>query len=258
MGAVARLLLLALVGAVAQFVDGAMGMAYGMSSASLMLLAGMAPAAVSATVHLAELPTTLLSGWSHWQFGNLRPALALAIAVPGAAGAWMGARLLAGLPAHLARPLVGAVLCALGAYILWRFARSGPAAGTAARTPRPRQRPGSTNCLRLRAVARTLLAFAAGFVDAAGGGGWGPLMTSGFLAGSRREVRRVVAAVDAAEFAVTAAASAGLLRHAPSPVEPLWVAALVVGGAAAAPAAAWLVGRLPSRLAGTLVGGLVL
>ena len=269
-----RLLLLALVGAVAQLIDGATGMAYGVTSATLMLLAGMAPSTVSASVHLAELPTTLLSGLAHWRLGNVRWPLALAIALPGAAGAWAGARLLGSLPGDLARPYVSTLLFVLGGYILWRFAAQGssgrghrrwrqrrsskaPAAApqgwmTQGRMPQP----GALQ--RLRPLVRTVLAAASGFVDAIGGGGWGPLMTSGLLAAGRREVRGIIGSVDCSEFLVAVAASAGLLTDGRAAVDPRWVAALMAGGLVAAPLAAWLVSRLPGRVLGTAVGGLVM
>ena len=281
-----RLLLLALAGAAAQLIDGATGMAYGVTSATLMLLAGMAPSTVSASVHLAELPTTLLSGLAHWRLGNVRGPLALAIALPGAAGAWAGARLLGSLPGHLARPYVSTLLFLLGGYILMRFAamRPGgsgwrrrrrllhqqPVLGRALGVWQPRRRAPQAQapkwlCLPqprarqwLRPAVRTALAAAAGFIDAIGGGGWGPLMTSGLLSAGRREVRSVIGSVDCSEFLVALAASAGLLADGRAAIDPVWVAALVGGGAAAAPLAAWVVTRVPSRLLGTMVGGLVM
>ena len=246
-----RLLVLALVGAVAQLVDGATGMAYGVSSATLMLLLGLAPTAVSATVHLAELPTALLCGLAHWRLGNVRWPLVLAIALPGSAGAWAGATLLASLPATVARPHVAGLLCLLGAYLLLRFSQP-VARPTAACCPRPRR------WQRLRPAARTLGALLAGLVDAMGGGGWGPLMTSGLLAAGRREVAGVIGSVVFAEFFVAFAASAGLVVAAGAVVPAPWVAALVAGGAAAAPVAAWLVSRLPAPVLGSVVGGLVM
>lgn len=243
-----NLLVMAAVGLVAQLVDGSMGMAYGVTSTSLMLLLGWSPLVASASVHLAELVTTALSGLSHWRFGNVEPAFLRAIALPGAAGAFVGAAFLVRLPASLARPYVAAFLVAVGLHILWRFARQPQAEEPVpqALSPRPRAWLG-------------LLGLGAGFADAVGGGGWGPLATPALMAGRHLEPRKVIGSVDAAEFLVSAAATAGfLLSTGLSRIDTGWVVALVAGGAVAAPLAAWLVSRVPPGLLGVCVGGMLL
>lgn len=248
-----RLLLLAGVGFVAQLVDGVTGMAYGVISATLMLAAGVDPATVSASVHLAKLPTTLMSGLAHWRFGNVCWPLVAAIAVPGVAGALTGARFLGSLPGDVVRPGVSAVLLLLGGYVLLRFSvdpwhgwQQHPERGT------PGRKPGRGWRLTLGA-----LALVAGFIDAVGGGGWGPLMTAGLLARARQDVRSVVGSVECSKFLVAIAASAGLLIGGHAEVHSLWVVTLGLVGSAAAPLAAWLATRLPGRLLGTVVGGLI-
>ena len=151
-----------LVGFGAQLVDGTLGMAYGVTSTTLLLAAGYAPAAASAAVHLAEIGTTLASGASHWKFGNVDWPIVLKIGVPGAVGAFAGATFLSSLTTDAAAPWMAGILFLLGAYLLLRFSTKLPT-------------------LRLDAPPRkrflTPLGLFAGFIDATGGGGWGPVAT---------------------------------------------------------------------------------
>lgn len=242
---------MALVGFVAQLVDGSMGMAYGVTSASLMLALGMAPALASASVHLAEVFTTAASAVSHWRLGNVSWRMTAALALPGAAGGFAGAVLLANVSGEIARPYVSLFLFALGVYVTVRYALREPAPGTA---------PGHAKLRwgRRRGVFLGLLGGVAGMADAAGGGGWGPLTTPILLARADVAPHRVIGSVDTAEFLVALAASAGFLTHLGAARLDLgWVAALMAGGAVAAPLAAHIVRRLPARLLGVAVGGLV-
>jgi uncharacterized protein len=244
---VQKLLLLGLFGFVAQFVDGTLGMAYGVTSTTLLLTVGTAPALASATVHLAEVGTTLASGTAHWRFGNVDWRTVGLLAGPGAVGAFVGAIVLSSLSAEVAEPWVAAILFFLGLYILARFAR-GRRAQAAAHESRP-----------LRALFLSPLGAFAGLVDAMGGGGWGPIGTSSLLASGRLEPRRVVGSVATSEFLVTVAASLGFLiglSFAEIPVA--WLLALLAGGVVAAPIAAWIVRALPARVLGSAVGGLIL
>lgn len=238
------LILIALVGLAAQLVDGGLGMAYGVTTTSLLLMIGAHPAAASATVHLAEMGTTLVSGLSHWRFGNVDWPVVLKIGIPGAIGGFLGATALSHLDASAARPLMSSILLVLGLYILLRFTVRGP---------RP-DRQG------LKVPARLLspLGLFAGFMDAAGGGGWGPVGTPALLADGRLEPRRVVGSVNTAEFLVTVAASLGFLFSLGAQgIEFTWVLALLVGGVIAAPIAAALVRFVPARVLGPAVGGLI-
>lgn len=238
------LVLLALVGLAAQLVDGSLGMAYGVTSTTLLLATGAAPAAASATVHLAEIGTTLASGVAHWRFGNVDWKVVARIALPGAVGAFAGATFLSSLSTESATPIMSGILLALGVYILVRF--------TAWGTPRGRLgRP-----VRTRFLAP--LGVFAGFVDSTGGGGWGPVATPSILATGRIEPRKVIGSVDTSEFIVAIAASIGFLfglTHEGIPFSS--VAALLVGGVIAAPLAAWLVRHIPPRILGSLVGGVI-
>jgi hypothetical protein len=238
-----KLIVLALVGCAAQLVDGALGMGYGVTSTTLLLLAGIAPASASASVHLAEIGTTLASGTAHWRFGNVDWSVVRRIALPGAVGAFLGATLLSNIPSDIAVPWMSGILLVLGAYLLLRFSRP-----LGARTSR---RP-----LRTRFLAP--LGLVAGFVDATGGGGWGPVATPSLLVSGRMEPRKVIGSVGASEVVVASAASIGFLIGLSSSgfVLPL-VAALLAGGVVAAPIAAWLVRLVPAQLLGAVVGGMI-
>ena len=118
-----KLVVLALVGFAAQLVDGALGMAYGVTSSTLLLVAGIAPASASASVHLAEIGTTLAAGVSHWRFGNVDWRVVARIGLPGAAGAFLGATLLSSISTEAAGPWMSGILFLLGVYLLIRFAR---------------------------------------------------------------------------------------------------------------------------------------
>ena len=238
------LVLLALVGFAAQLVDGALGMAYGVTSTTLLLAIGANPASASASVHLAEIGTTLASGVSHWRFGNVDWKVVLRIGIPGAIGAFLGATVLSSLSTDDAKPIMAGILLALGVYLLIRFTfRSLPKVNTA--------KP-----LRLRFLAPVGLV--GGFLDATGGGGWGPVGTPALLASGRIEPRKVIGSIDTSEFLVSVAASIGFLIGLGAGGFDLgWVLALLIGGVLAAPLAAWLVRKLPPRLLGSLVGGVI-
>jgi uncharacterized protein len=240
-----KLILLALVGLGAQLVDGSLGMAYGVTSTTLLLAIGTNPAAASATVHLAEIGTTLVSGVSHWRFGNVDWKVVLKIGVPGAIGAFAGATFLSGLSTETAAPLMSIILLALGLYILVRFTTFGLPKGNLGKP------------LRKRFLAP--LGVVAGFVDSTGGGGWGPVGTPAILASGRLEPRKTIGSIDTSEFLVAIAASIGFIIGIGSEgVNFAWVAALLLGGVIAAPIAAWLVRHIPPRVLGSAVGGVII
>jgi uncharacterized membrane protein YfcA len=239
---VRSLIVLAIVGLAAQLVDGSLGMAYGVTSTTLLLAVGLSPALASASVHIAEVGTTLASGVSHWRFGNIDWSKVGWLAVPGGIGAFFGAVVLASvITAEAAEPIVAIFLFALGIYILARFSF------------RRHEKP-----VHVRPVPAKFLGplgLVAGFLDAAGGGGWGPISTPTLLSSGRMEPRKIVGTVDTSEFVVAFAASVALsFSQIPWQV----VGALLVGGLVAAPIAAWVVRILPMRVLGTAVGGVIL
>jgi uncharacterized membrane protein YfcA len=237
-----RLVLLALVGLAAQLVDGSLGMGYGVTSATLLVAGGLGPVAASATIHFAEIGTSLVSGAAHQALGNVDWRTVGILAVPGFVGAFGGATVLVSLDGHVARVAVAVILLALGVSVTWRF--------LAARRLRFHQRP----------AARFLapVGLVAGALDAIGGGGWGPVGTGTMLSSGRLEPRKVVGSVDTAEFVVTVGASLGFLAALGTQgVDWAYVGALLVGGAVAAPLAAVLVRYLPARTLGVTAGGLI-
>lgn len=240
----ASLVVLALVGLAAQLVDGSLGMAYGVTSTTLLVASGITPAMASGSVHLAEVGTTLLSGAAHWRFGNIDWRMVFKLGIPGAIGAYLGATVLSNLSTERARPWMAAILLALGLILLVRFSWRG------ARTGRQH--------LGFRARFLSPLGLVAGFVDATGGGGWGPIATPTMLIAGRTEVSKVIGSVSASEFLVSLAASIGfLVALGTGGVDGRIAGALLAGGAIAAPFAAWLVRVVTPRVLGTLVGGLI-
>ncbi|SDG98021.1 sulfite exporter TauE/SafE family protein [Klenkia brasiliensis] len=238
------LVLFALVGLGAQLVDGSLGMAYGVTSTTLLLVVGASPAAASATVHLAEIGTTLASGLSHWRFGNVDWKVVAKIGLPGAVGAFAGATFLSALDTSVAAPLMSAILLVLGLYVLLRF------------TFRGLNRQNLGRPMRKRFLGP--LGLVAGFVDATGGGGWGPVGTPAILASGRMEPRKVIGSIDTSEFLIAVSASLGfLLSLGTQGIDAVWVAGLLIGGLVAAPIAAWLVRHVPPRLLGSAVGGII-
>jgi len=241
-----KLLTFALVGFGAQLVDGAMGMGYGVTSTSLLLLAGLTPAVASASVHLAELGTNIASAVTHWKLGNVDWRLVGRLGVPGAIGAFAGATILSRLSTEAAAPVMAAILLVLGAYILIRFALRPPAVASARVSPHGKK-------------LLSPLGLVGGFIDATGGGGWGPVTTTTLVSAGKTSPRTVVGSVDTSEFLVTAFASLGfLIGLGTAGINFGFVGALLVGGLLAAPLAAWLVSRLPAAVLGVGVGGLVI
>jgi uncharacterized membrane protein YfcA len=241
---VQRLLTFALVGLFAQLVDGALGMAYGVTASSLLLSGGTAAATASASVHLAEIGTSLASGLSHWRFGNVSWRTVRWIGVPGALGAFAGATVLSNLDGEAMQSWVAGLLLVLGGYLVVRFAF-----GVV-------RKPISPDHVRRRFLSP--LGLFGGFVDAVGGGGWGPVTTPALMTAGRMAPHTAVGSASASEFLVSVAASAGFLAGLGTRgVEGPIVLGLLAGGVVAAPIAAFVVRVLPARVLGTLVGVLV-
>jgi uncharacterized protein len=223
------------VGLLAQLVDGALGMAYGVVSNAVLLALGLPPAVASATVHTAEIFTTGVSGGAHALFGNVDWKSFRRLAIPGVIGGVIGAWFLASVPGDAIKPFVYAYLLILGVVVLVR------AAGRVVSHHRVRH--------------KGILGFVAGLLDAIGGGGWGPIATSTLLARGGA-VRHTIGTVNAAEFVVTLAISTTLIAHMGVQHWPI-VLGLLTGGVIAAPLAAWLVRHLPPRYVMVAVGCLI-
>lgn len=235
----------ALAGGLAQLVDGTLGMGFGVTSATVLLALGVAPATASAATHAAKLPTTLISGLSHWRVGNVDKAVFLRVAIPGAIGGFLGAVVLTSISLEAAKGGMAGLLLFFGAVILARF-------GFGMRII-PTPKSGHT--------ARWLspIGLLGGFVDATGGGGWGPVVTPSLMTVTSHEPRKVVGTTNAAEFAVAVSVSLGFITGAAHQDIPwLPVLGLVLGGVIVAPIAARLAGRLPHAPMGVMVGGLII
>ena len=244
------MLLVLIVGFVAQLIDGSLGMGFGVMSMSLLLAIGVAPAVASATVHIAKIGTAVISGAAHWRFGNVDGKAVLLLGVPGAIGAYGGATLLSSLSLNAAKPYVSVILLTLGAVIVARFIH------------RRRNESQSQDGVVNRPVRpRWLLAplgLIGGFVDASGGGGWGPVTTTTLVASRQLSTRTTIGTVNASELLVAIAASIGFLQHLGS-AGVRWdiTAAILLGGLIAAIPAAWLVRHVDDRVLGMGVGVLI-
>lgn len=235
-----EILTFVLVGFLAQIIDGALGMAYGVSSTALLLTLGVSPAIASASVHTAEVFTTATSGLSHLKLGNVNHRLVTSLLLPGVLGGVVGAYLLTTLPVAIIKPAVSVYLAGMGVMILLRALR--PAGDAPDGEPRV-----------------TLLALTGGFLDAVGGGGWGPVVTSTLLAKGHNP-RFTIGSVNLAEFFVTTAESAAFILTLRSELLANWptIAGLLIGGVIAAPLAAVVCRRAPTRVLMVMVGTLII
>jgi uncharacterized protein len=242
---VEKFLIFVVVGLAAQAVDGSLGMAYGVTSNTLLVTTGVSVAVASASVHFAEVGTTLVSGVSHWRFGNVDWSVVAKLAVPGGIGAFLGATVLSSVSTEAAVPWVAGLLFLLGLYIVARFVFGKPPAPGAGRRPR----------LWLLGP----LGLTGGFIDATGGGGWGPVTTPTLISSGTLDPRKVIGSVSTSEFVVAVSASLGfLVGLADEAIDWRIVGGLLVGGVLAAPFAAYLVRHLSLPVLGALVGSLIL
>jgi len=188
------------VGLGAQIIDGALGMAYGLTATTFLLGSGVPPAAASASVHLAEVFTTGFSGFSHWRFGNINKALFYRLVIPGMIGGVVGAYVVTSFDGDVIKPYISAYLLFMGLYILSKAFKK----------------------IKLRKEAPKhigALALTGGFVDSVGGGGWGPVVTTS-LVGTGQDPRTTIGSVNAAEFFLSIAGATAL---------PYLVACLAIG-----------------------------
>ncbi len=231
--------LMLLAGFLAQMVDGALGMGYGVTSATILLSAGVSPAAISGSIHTAEMFASGASGYSHYRFGNVNKKLLRALVIPGVLGAVAGAVMLVYLGdkyGNYIRPIIAVYTLFLGVkFILNAFRQAAP---------------------RKKFKRFGLLAATGGFFDSFGGGGWGPIVTS-TLINSGRSHRYVVGTVSLTEFFVTLVSAFTFFQligisH--------WqtILGLILGGLVAAPISARLAGKLPRKTAFILLGILII
>jgi len=225
------------IGFAAQIVDGAIGMAYGIVSSTVLLSLGVPPATASASVHAAEFFVSGASGFSHWRLGNVDKAVFKRLVLGGMVGGAIGAYALASLPGDAIRPFVSAYLLIMGVVIIYK-------------------------AIRKKAFAANLphrlppLGLVGGFLDAIGGGGWGPMVTSTLVSWGV-EPRRAIGTSNAVEFFVTAVVSAMFFLTIGLDLWPV-IVGLVVGGVIAAPVAAYAAKYVPAKALMIAVGVVVI
>lgn len=229
----ASLLPFVVIGFAAQLVDGALGMAFGVISNTLLLWTGVPPAAASAGVHTVETFTTAVSGISHALHRNVDWRLFMRLTIPGVIGGVLGAYLLSNIDAGVAKPFILAYLSAIGLYLLWRGLRF---------PPQPRS-PRIVEPLGL----------VGGFLDAAGGGGWGPVVTSNLLVQGAAP-RTTIGTVNTAEFFLTTTISATFISQLGWKAFTIATVGLLIGGVLAAPLGAMLAKRIPAKRLMIMVG----
>ncbi len=222
------------IGFAAQLIDGALGMAFGVICSTLMVgVLGLPPALASQRVHIVECFTTATSGISHLLHGNIDKRLFFRLLVPGVIGGVLGAYVLSSLNASVVKPFVLVYLTSMGLYILWRGLFYPPKVRDA------------------RIIAP--LGLFGGFLDAAGGGGWGPVVTSNLLI-QGADPRKVIGTVNSVEFFLTLTVSATFIYHLGIADLAGATLGLLIGGIAAAPIGAWAAKHLPARQMLILVG----
>jgi len=225
-----------LVGFAAQMVDGALGMAFGVISNTLLMSLGVPPSAASASVHAVETFTTAASGASHIFHRNVDWKLFRRLVIPGMIGGALGAYLLSNLDAGTAKPFVMAYLAGIGLYLLYRAWRG-------------RVEPREPRIIEP-------LGLAGGFLDAAGGGGWGPVVTSNLLV-QGASPRTTIGTVNTSEFFLTATISATFIWQMGFAAFTFQTLGILIGGLLAAPFGAILAKRVPARLLMAMVGVLL-
>jgi len=233
-----HILFFVLVGFVAQLIDGALGMAYGVSSNTFLLSLGLPPAAASASVHLAECVTTAVSGASHWKLGNINKELIKRLLVPGVLGGIAGAYILTSINGNVIKPYVSGYLLLMGIVILVKAISKNHV-----------HREVKTHLVPLGLVG--------GFFDAVGGGGWGPIVTTTLVARGSQP-RFAIGSVNFTEFFVTLAQSVTFLLTLGMLNNWKIVLGLLAGGVLAAPLAAIATRKIPTRILMALVGVLII
>ncbi len=234
------ILLYTLVGFLAQMIDGALGMAYGVSSNSFLLSVGVPPAIASASVHVAETFTTAVSGVSHWRLGNVDKELFKKLIIPGVLGAMVGAYILSNIDGNVIKPYISAYLLIMGAVILIKALRS--------------------NHNEQKVTSHiSILGVIGGFFDAIGGGGWGPIVTTTLVARGNNP-RFTIGSVNSSEFFITFSQSVVFVAALFSDLVANWtvIVGLLIGGVIAAPFAAVITKKLPVRLLMGMVGLLII
>jgi len=233
-----HIIIFVLVGFVAQLIDGALGMAYGVSSNTFLLSIGIPPAAASASVHLSECVTTAVSGVAHWKQGNINWYLIKRLVIPGVLGGIAGAYILTSIDGNAIKPYISGYLLLMGIVILVKAL----------------SRNHVHNDVKSHLIPLGLFG---GFFDAIGGGGWGPIVTTTLVARGNMP-RYAIGSVNFSEFFVTFAQSVTFLLTLGMLHTWKIILGLLIGGVLAAPLAAVAARKLPHRILMGMVGVLII
>lgn len=225
------------VGLLAQTIDGALGMAYGVTASTFLLATGASPAMASGATHLAEVFTTGVSGVAHQRLGNVNKRLFFSLLIPGVIGGLIGTYVLSNVDAKILKPIVSGYLLIMGLYVLSKAFRKIKAN------------------MQLSTGRISAVAVVGGFMDSTGGGGWGPIVTT-TLVGAGENPRVTIGSVNYAEFFLTITVAAALFSILDATVWVL-VSGLVVGGVFAAPFAAYATRHFSVKTLLVLVGSLI-
>jgi uncharacterized membrane protein YfcA len=226
-----------IIGIIAQAIDGAIGMAYGVTATTFLLSQGVSPAIASSSIHISEIFTTGASGLSHWRLNNIDKKLFLNLVFPGIIGGLIGVLILTNIDGNLLKPWISLYLVIMGIYIILKAFKKKIFTG------------------KISAKKITPLAFVGGMVDAVGGGGWGPVVTTTLLS-SGHEPKTTIGSVNSAEFFITTATGLSFAIFI-GISNPEIIFGLILGGVLIAPFAAKITTKLPTKLLMFIVGTLI-
>jgi uncharacterized membrane protein YfcA len=226
-----------IIGIIAQAIDGAIGMAYGVTATTFLLSQGISPAIASSSIHIAEIFTTGASGLSHWRLNNIDKKLFLNLVFPGIIGGLIGVLILTNIDGNLLKPWISLYLVIMGIYIILKAFKKKIFTG------------------KISSKKILPLAFVGGMVDAVGGGGWGPVVTTTLLS-SGHEPKTTIGSVNSAEFFITTATGLSFAIFI-GISNPEIIFGLILGGVLVAPFAAKITTKLPTKLLMFIVGTLI-
>ncbi len=227
------------IGIIAQTIDGAIGMAYGVTATTFMLSQGFSPAIASSSVHIAEIFTTGASGLSHWRLNNINKKLFLSLVFPGIIGGLIGVLILTNIDGKTIKPLISVYLIIMGIYIIAKSVKKN-----------------LFEDKKVNIKKTSALALTGGALDAIGGGGWGPVVTTTLIS-SGHEPKKVIGSVNSSEFFVTLFTGFSFAIFI-GVVHPELIAGLVLGGVGIAPISAKITTKLPAKLIMIIVGILII
>ena len=226
-----------IIGIIAQTIDGAIGMAYGVTATTFLLSQGVSPAIASSSIHISEIFTTGASGLSHWRLNNIDKKLFLNLIFPGIVGGLIGVLILTNIDGKILKPWISLYLVIMGIYIILKAFKK------------------NIFNSKINSKKITPLAFVGGMVDAVGGGGWGPVVTTTLLS-SGHEPKKTIGSVNSAEFFITISTGLSLAIFI-GVNNPEIIFGLISGGILIAPLAAKITTKLPTKLLMLIVGVLI-